>query len=175
MGVMTSIAIGALIAGTVAKAKAQHSAGKEAKRVGEVNALQAEQQAVDAAQRGSVEESAYRRDVRQMIGQQRTGYAGQNVDVSTGTAAAVQHQTEQLLQSDLARIRRNAEREALGFKKDAEEYRRGGKYAQAAARWGMASTILGGTAETMLATRNAWSQREQDRQRRTSRVPGGGG
>jgi len=171
MGVLTSIAIGALIAGTATKAKAQHSAGKEAQRVAEANAAQAEEQRVDAFRRGATEESAYRRDVRRLMGTQRAGYAGQGVDVTSGTAAALRGQTEELMQSDIGRLRRNAEREALGYAKEADEYRQQGRYARSAARWGLAATILGGSAETALATRNAWTQREQDRQRKTGRVP----
>lgn len=168
MGVLTTIGIIALVAGTAATAKGQIQAGRAAKRQGEYNAGVAEGQADDALRRGEEDVSAFRRQVRGLIGQERAGYAGQNIDVSVGTAAAIQEDTFQLGGMDLERIRRNAQREAMGYKVEAENYRRGAAYASSAARWGAASTILGGSS-TLLLQRYGW----QERQPRTPSPRGG--
>jgi hypothetical protein len=160
MAVGTALAIGSLIAnvaGTALKARAEKKAAKEQQRVAEANAGVAEEQAVDATRRGEQDVSAFRRQVRGFIGTQRSAYAGQNVDVHTGTAADVRRDTERLAASDMDRIRRNAEREAQGFRSEAENYRRGGQYAASQGRWNVASTILGGATEaSLLARRYGW-------------------
>jgi hypothetical protein len=165
MAVGTALAIGSLIAGTVMSARAQKKAGDDQKRIADFNAGVADEQAVDATRRGAEEVSQFRRQVRGLIGTQRAGFSGQNVDVGVGSAVDVRQDAERLGASDLERIRRNAEREALGYTTQAENYRRGGQIAQSAGRWGAASTILGGTG-SLLLQRYGWG---------THNPSGGGG
>jgi hypothetical protein len=74
----------------------------------------------------------------------------------------VREDVRKLSQSDIARIRQNAEREALGYRTEGANYRRGASYARSAARWGAASTILGGAAEsTLLLTRYGWDTKQK--------------
>jgi hypothetical protein len=150
MAVGTAIAIGALIAGTAMSARAQYKAGKDQKKVAGFNADVAEQQAVDATRRGEEEVSSFRRQVRGLVGTQRAGFSGQNVDVGVGSAVDVRRDAEALGASDMERIRRNAEREAQGYRTEAENYRRGGQIAMSQGKWGAASTILGGAGSLLL-------------------------
>lgn len=160
MGVMTTVGLAALVAGTITSVRGQLKAGGEAKKIGAYNAALAEQQATDAELRANEEIGAFRRQVRGLIGAQRTAYAGQDVDVSLGAPVAVQADTELLAARDMERVRRNAEREAAGFRGEAEVYRLGGQAAQSAARWGAASTLLGGTAETSLLISRYWPKKK---------------
>lgn len=159
MAVMTAIAIGSLIAGTVMSARAQIKAGNDAKKVGDANAAVAEEQAVDATRRGEEEVSSFRRQVRGLVGTQRAGFSGQGVDVNVGSAVDVRRDAEAIGASDMERIRRNAEREAQGYKTQAEDMRRGGRIAQSAGRWGAASSIVGG-ASTLLMSRYGWDKKK---------------
>lgn len=171
MAVMTALAIGALVAGTAVKARAAHKAGSEqaraaleAQKNAEFNQAAAKDQAVDASRRGGEDENMYRRDVRARQGSQRAGYGAQGVDVSMGSPAAVNASAAGLGQSDIVRIRRNAEREALGYKNVAENYgaeaRNAALTAKAAksnARNAVIGTILGGAADvSLLASRQGW-------------------
>lgn len=157
MAFLTALAIGSVVASTVMSARAQHQAGKETKRVADLNAEMAEQQGIDAERRAEEEAGVYRREVGRVIGSQKAGYAGQGVDVNVGSPQQMRESTEALARSDLLRIRRNAQRAAQGFKVQAEDYRQQGKYAQSAAKWGVASTILGGATQgAMLAHRYGW-------------------
>ncbi|HEV8474596.1 MAG TPA: hypothetical protein VGR82_17595 [Methylomirabilota bacterium] len=155
MAVGTALAIGSLIAGTVMSARSQVKAGNDQKKIADFNAGVAEQQAVDATRRGEEEVSAFRRQVRGLIGTQRAGFSGQHVDVDVGSAVDVRQDAERLGASDMERIRRNAEREAQGYKTQAENARRGGQIAKSAGRWGAASTLLGG-AGSLLLDRYGW-------------------
>lgn len=157
MAWMTALAIGTMVASTVVQARAQKKASARQAEADDANAAFAREQAVDAARRGVEEESVFRRDVRRALGSQRAGYAGQNVDVNVGTAPAMRASSEQLLQSDLGRIRRNAEREAHGYTVQGEEYSKSAKYARSAGKWAVAGTVLGGATESLLlAHRFGW-------------------
>jgi hypothetical protein len=52
----------------------------------------------------------------QTQGQQKAGFAGQGVNVGTGTAAAVQSDTARLVELDALQIQNNAAREAWGLR-----------------------------------------------------------
>ncbi len=79
------------------------------------NALLADASAQDAVQRGALAESRLRSGTRQLIGAQRSGYAGQGVDVNSGSAADVQADSSRLGEMDALTIRTNAMREAHGY------------------------------------------------------------
>jgi hypothetical protein len=151
MGVMTSIAVGLAVGSAVHSAVGQIRAGNDARRVGEFNAQVAEAQAKDAVFRGAEEESRLRTSIRGLIGSQRAGFAGQGVDVGGGSAADVQADAAFLGEQDAQQIRRNAAREAWGFRVEAENARRGGKIAQNQSRWGAAGTLLGTGSNLMMA------------------------
>lgn len=80
------------------------------------NATLADQQAADAIARGQVAEGRQRNAGKSFIGQQRTGFAGQGVDVTSGSASAVQGEAQAMSALDALTIRNNAAREAFGYK-----------------------------------------------------------
>ncbi len=69
--------------------------------------------AEDAVRRGHQAVSEHNQRVKQLIGRQRTGFAGQNVLVGSGSAARVAAETNALGALDAITIARNARREAL--------------------------------------------------------------
>ena len=167
MGLGTTLALiglgvsiyGQLKAGSAAKTVGESQGARE-----EFNAAQAELQAADALSRGREEESRFRTQVRGLIGSQRAGFAGQNVDVGSGSAADVQADAARLGALDALQIRNNAAREARGFDAEATDRRmaadiarRGGGAAQSAARWGAATTALSGTS-SLLMNRYGWAR-----------------
>lgn len=143
--------------------------------IAEYNSRIAEAQAKDAIYRGRETEQRFRVDIRGLIGAQRAGYAGQNVDISGGSALEVQMDTAYQAELDALTLRVNAAREAWGFRVEAENermqarairklgaleadsrrkvgrsealsVRMGGQYAKTAANYGAASTIIGNAA-----------------------------
>lgn len=171
MGVMTGIGLGLAIYGAVRGAKGEHDAGKAAKEAGESQAQQlefnarvAELQATDAEQRGLEEEQRFRTGVRLLVGQQRAGFAGQGVDVGSGSAADVQADSAFLGELDARQIRANAAREAWGYRVDqadllkgAEVSRKGGVAAQRAHNTAAVTQVIG-TGSSLLMSRYGWSE-----------------
>lgn len=132
------------------------------------NAQVADLQSADATARGVQDENKFRTGVRGMIGSQRASLAASNVDVSFGSAADVQGDAAFLGELDALTIRTNAAREAWGFNVQGEDLRRraqtarqegayaaesgvvtgaaqraAGESAYSAAKWGIASTLVG--------------------------------
>lgn len=126
------------------------------------NAAIAELQAKDVIERGREDESRFRVGVRGLIGSQRAGFAGQGVDVGFGSAVDVQSDARSLGQADIQTMRKNAEREAWGFKVQAEDLARGGgiarKEAEAAREAGRAAA-QGGRVNQQIANTQASAMR----------------
>lgn len=130
----------------------------------EFNAGIADEQARDAVNRGTEEELRFRQQVRGLIGTQRSGYAAQGVVVDNGSAADVQHDANTLADADVRTIRGNAQREAWGFRNEAQNFRtdaginrkggdvarREGANAQKAAHIGAVTSLVGGTSSLLL-------------------------
>lgn len=169
---MTSIALGTAIFGAVQQARGQLKAGKAAKEAGEAegrrldfNAGVADLQADDAIARGTEAEHRFRSTVRGLIGSQRAGFAGQGVDVGTGSAVDVQADAAYLGELDARTILSNAKREAWGFNVQAQDFRmgadvarRGGAAAQTASRYAAATGVLG-TGSSLLLTKYGFDRR----------------
>lgn len=152
-----AVLMGLMIGGTVLSAYGQYKSGKDAKAVGELNAKIAETQAEDALTRGRDDEQRFRQGVKMLIGSNRAGFSGQNVDVGVGSAVDVQADVAYLGELDALMIRENAAREAFGHKQQAEVYRKGGQAAATAGMLGAAGTVLGGTG-SLLAARYGWGR-----------------
>lgn len=138
---MTWVAIGFGIAGAAVSVVGQQKGAKNAKRLGESNALISEAQAQDSLLRGAIDESMYRRQIAQIIGAQKASFGARNVAVS-GTALDILGDTAQVGEEDAQTIRANAAREAWGYRNQADDSRRFGKNAQTQANWTSASTLL---------------------------------
>lgn len=137
MAVFTALAIAALAEGAWS-AYQHHQAGNQEKKAGQAeqaaandqadlsdyNAKVATLQGEDAIARGTLEEQRFRTQVRGIIGQQRAAFAGNNVDVSFGSAVDVQADAAFLGELDALTIRTNAMREAWGYNVQAEDLTR---------------------------------------------------
>jgi hypothetical protein len=175
MPAVIPILIATAAAGTAISAAGSIKAGNAAQRAGnaaaereEWNAQVAELQAADALARGAEEESQFRTQVRQLIGSQRAAYAGQNVDVGSGSAAAIQGDSAYLGELDAQRIRSRAASEAWGYEVEAYDRRLAANYsrmsgqaAASAGRWGAAGAIVGGVSTLLtgpLASKFGWNR-----------------
>jgi hypothetical protein len=154
--------------GKVKAGNAARKAGDEAGQLEDYNAQVAEGQAQDAELRGQTDAQRQGQETRRVIGSQRAGFAGANVDVSVGSAVDVQADAAFLGELDVQTIEENARREALGFRQEGERAKRRGRYArmtgqaaQTASRFGAAGSILSGAAQgtSLLAQRYGWGSK----------------
>ncbi len=122
----------------------QVKAGRAAKKAGEFNAQVAELQAKDALARGKQDEQAYRLQVQGLMGTQRTDFAGQNVDVESQSALDVRSDTAYLGELDAQQIRANAQREAWGYRVQAQQSRMQGNAQANAQYYGAAGSAISG-------------------------------
>lgn len=89
--------------------------GYQAKML-EINKQFAEFQGEDAIKRGEKTVIDYNQKLSQLMGTQRTSYAGQGVSVGEGSAAQVAEDTAVRGAQDVVTIRSNAWREAWGYR-----------------------------------------------------------
>ena len=92
---------------------------QQAEKAAVFNASMLDLQAQDAISRGELDTTNRRQMGKSILGQQRAGYSGQGVDVSTGTAAEMQEQTGQMAEEDAMRIKLDAMRQAWGLRSQA--------------------------------------------------------
>lgn len=108
---------------------AQTAANAEADLM-DYNAAVAEISAEQAVEQGKVEADRYREQIEGVVGAQRAGYAGQGVDVSSGSALAVQADTAAMAEMDALQLQSNAARQAWGFKVEAYDNKKRALYAR---------------------------------------------
>lgn len=141
---ITIASIASIVGGTILDAVAQKKAGTAAKELAEFNADIADRQAADALVVGREEENRFRAGVRGLIGRQKAGFAGQNIDLGVGTPVDVVADSAFIGELDVITIKTNAARAAWGYTVQAENFRRGGNAATTSANFNVASSILGG-------------------------------
>lgn len=88
------------------------------------NLATAQRASLDATERGNLEAGRARLQGSQMIARQKVAYANSGVDSTVGTAANVQADTRALTELDAKTIENNAAREAWGYKKQGEKFRK---------------------------------------------------
>lgn len=118
--------------------------GRYLDKVANVNAGISNQAADDAIARGSQEADQQRIYTDQVIGAQRTGFAGNGIDVNTGTAGQIQNDTAALGELDALTIINNAAREAYGYRVQAMDQRQQGRLARWQGNMAATGSILGG-------------------------------
>ena len=153
----TAIMLGLEVGGSILKGVGSVKAGNAAKELGDYNAEVATKRSADAIARGKDEEARFRLGVKSLIGSQRAGFAGQNVDVGIGSAVDVQADAAFLGELDALTIRTNARREAWGYQVEAENFKRGGQNAQNAGRWDAAGSLLSGGA-SLIQAKYGWGR-----------------
>lgn len=128
------------------------------------NRRMANRQAADVLALGEQAVSDYRLDAAQLFGQQRTAAAAQGLDVNFGSAKTIREQTEGIVETDIARIRENARREAWGIRTQARLDQ------QAARAQSLAAGVqLGGT--LLAQAPDAWTRYIGGRRRPSAGVP----
>lgn len=154
------IMIGLTAGGIALNAYGQKKAGDAAKDIGDYNAQVYDQLSADALDRGRVDEQKFRQGVKGLIGSQKAGFAGQGVDVNSGSALDVQADAAYLGELDALTIHTNAQREAAGYRAQATSARMGGQQAQMAGNFNAAATVLGGAGQLggQLAARYGWGR-----------------
>lgn len=103
-------------AGTAYQVDASNKATDAANEQAAENAKAADAQAKNVEQAGYVQEDRIRQRTRQMLASQRTGFAANNVDMSTGTPMDILGDTAVMGEQDALTVRANAAREAWGLK-----------------------------------------------------------
>ncbi|MBB5685649.1 hypothetical protein FHS49_001657 [Sphingobium boeckii] len=119
-----------------------------------VNRDEANRSAMDAMERGNIEQQQHYRKVSATMGSQRAAMAANGLDISFGSAADLVGDTAMYGQEDAATIAQNTVREARGFEIEAANYSAQGKSAKLAAKgaivkgvFDMGSSILGGATQ----------------------------
>ncbi len=154
MAWLTAAMLGLSAAGTYMSVRGQLKAGQAEKDAGEAakraaedqaqlaefNAAIADLQAKDTEVRGEQEAQRFRVRTRQLIGEQRAGFAAGNVDVGYGSTVDVQADTAFIGELDALTVKTNAAREAWGYRIEATDLR---KRAQIARKEGDAAVLTG--------------------------------
>ena len=110
------------IGSTVLSAKAAHDQASVNKRTAEINATLAQREARDAQLRGEEEAQAINRKASSLKSSQRVGLAANGLDLSYGSAADIQDQTDFFAQADIATARTNADRASYSARTRASGY-----------------------------------------------------
>lgn len=108
------------------------------------NAIMADYAAQDAQRRGEEEALAVRRKGAAVKSAQQVAQAAKGLDISYGTAADLQDQTDFFTQSDVATTRDNARREAWNIRARGQAQLAQGKADALNSMYGAAGTLLGG-------------------------------
>lgn len=130
--------------GSYQQSKALKEKGKLDEQLSQQNARLMELQAEDTIIRGNIEAEKVKREGRFVKGSQRAGFAGQNIAVGTGTAAAIQSETDRFSGEDALTVKNNAFREAWGFKTEAINERFRGRMSRISSRTEAKQTLLTG-------------------------------
>ena len=138
----TTIAMAAMAVGGGVSAFSAIQQGKTAQKVANNNATMAEYAAQDAQKRGEEDAMAVQRKAAALKSSQRVGLAANGLDLSYGTAADLQDQTDFFAQSDAATARTNASREAWRLRAGGEQDRAAGAAARSNANLQAAGTLL---------------------------------
>lgn len=94
--------------------------------IADMNAEFAELDAYDAKVEGLTEQARYQSIIDKTLGEQQLIQTAQDVDVNYGTAATVQAETKFTAEMNLMEIEKQAQEKALGYKRQARDYRMGG-------------------------------------------------
>lgn len=127
-----------------------------------MNSRLANLNAEDAERRGEKEASRINRQTRQIVGAQRSAYAGQNVEVSGGTPALIQAETKAFGAYDAMTVKNNAYSEAYGYKSQALAYETKAKLADISRKYESQRTLVTGALRTATYGALAYSAYKKD-------------
>lgn len=132
-----------MIGSALVSAYAQHQQGAAAAQVGRNNQMMANYAAQDAERRGEEDAIKVRQQADQLKGQQRARMAANGLDLTVGTPAEIQDQTDFFKLQDINTTRFNASREAWADRAQGANYNYQGQAARSQANLGAFSTVLG--------------------------------
>lgn len=142
-----ALALSATVGSSVMSAGAMYQQSKVAEATAQNNAKMAEYAAQDAAKRGEEEAAAIQRKGASLKSAQRVNLASKGLDLTYGTAADLQDQTDFFTQSDVATTRTNAARESWNLRAQGQQRLATGKADALNAMYGAAGTLLGGAGQ----------------------------
>jgi hypothetical protein len=106
-------------AGSIQQGNAAAAASKYNAKVSDMNARISDRRALDALERGKVEEQNKRREIAQFKGRQEAAMSANGVDLNFGSPLDTLVDTAVMGELDALTVRSNSAREAYGFKVDA--------------------------------------------------------
>ena len=139
----------------VQQADAQKKAGQAQEEQSIENAKAAKAQGESTVLAAQVAEDRRRQQTRQMLATQRTAFAANNVDMSTGTPMEILGDTAAIGEQDALTIRANAARQAWGLEVEANNSMNQGRMARAAGSNAATGTYLT-TAASMFQQGSGW-------------------
>ena len=138
-----AISLGTTLAGGALSAVGAINQASAARQVAANNAKMAEWSAQDAIRRGENEAESVRRKGAALKSTQRAVMAGKGLDISYGTAADIQDQTDFFAESDVATTRTNARREAWNLRAQGQQALAMGKADALNSMMSAGGTLLG--------------------------------
>jgi hypothetical protein len=136
-------AIGGMFEG-IFKAQQMRTQAKMAEQEAEFNAKMAEKDAAATMSAARSGVQLFYDQAAQVRGQQRAGYAAQNVKVGVGVEEAMRRDTEQVRQDEAINMMANARNTALGYRFQAMSSRTQGRVQAMGLRAGANATLIGG-------------------------------
>lgn len=124
-----------------------------------INSRLANMQAEDVIRRGEQDTVGIRRETRRLQGSQRAAFAGQGVDVNSGSAALIQEETREFGEQDVVTARANAYREAWGLRVEASRIEARSRLESMALRNERRNTVLTGGLNALSAAAQGLSAR----------------
>lgn len=133
------------IASGLQQAELMRESGRLARDIAEINAKYAEIDAYEAEKFGLTEAARYQSKVNSTVSDQRTIMAAQGVDITSGTAAAIQEETKLTGFLNTLDIQAQGRARAMGLRRQASNIRLGGNQQLAQSELDAGSTVRGST------------------------------
>lgn len=143
---MSALAAGAYGVSGAVNAYGIYQSSKYNAKLLDLQAGYLDMQAADLLVQGKAAEQDVIEQGRQLRENQKAGYAGQNVEVSSGSAMEVQNQTRVLAQKEADRVQLDYARQAWAAKTEASFKRLEAKNTRRTGRFQAASSLLSGGA-----------------------------
>lgn len=177
MAATTALLIGSAIAGGIGAIKnsqAQREQADYQANQDSFNATVTDLQAADAIARGETDAQNAGIQAAQLKGTQKAAFAGQGVDVSTGSAADLIAETDKMSMLDILTIKNNAAKEAFGYKAQGAGYLNQADITKKAGKSAANTTLLTGGANVLSAGANIYgSATKNDKSSITNNYYGG--
>lgn len=142
-----SLAIaGASMAGAGISAAGQYQASKFNEQMAERQAAMQEEAAQDALERGEEQADRQRERTGDLIGEQRAALGASGVQMDSGSALRLQTDSRYQGELDALTIEENAQRQAMGMSRQADQTRIQGEMQGRRGRIGAGSSLLTGGA-----------------------------